>query len=85
MESVKKRKRAVAYVRVSSGSEAQIHSFEFQSAYWHNELDSNPDVEMVGIYADKGINNTLGNREAEPAAEGTFSLCDRGLQCIQRL
>ena len=55
MESVKKRKRAVAYVRVSSGSDAQIHSFEFQSAYWHNELDSNPDVEMVGIYADKGI------------------------------
>ena len=55
MESVKKRKRAVAYVRVSSGSDAQIHSFEFQSAYWHNELDSNPDVEMVGIYADKGL------------------------------
>lgn len=51
----KPRKRAVAYVRVSSGSDAQIHSFEFQSAYWHNELDSNPDVEMVGIYADKGI------------------------------
>ena len=55
MESTRKCKRAVAYVRVSSGSDAQIHSFEFQSAYWHQELDGNPDVEMVGIYADKGI------------------------------
>ena len=48
-------KRAVAYIRVSSGSDAQTHSFEFQSAYWHDELDSNPDVEMIGIYADHGI------------------------------
>ena len=55
MAGAKKRKRAVAYVRVSSGSDAQLHSFEFQSAYWHQELDGNPDVEMVGIYADKGI------------------------------
>ena len=55
MENTRKCKRAVAYVRVSSGSDAQIHSFEFQSAYWHQELDGNPDVEMVGIYADKGI------------------------------
>lgn len=53
MENTRKCKRAVAYVRVSSGSDAQIHSFEFQSAYWHQELDGNPDVEMVEIYADR--------------------------------
>ena len=49
------KKRAVAYVRVSSGSEAQLHSFDFQADYWTATLADEPDVELVGIYADKGI------------------------------
>lgn len=49
------KKRAVAYVRVSSGSDAQLHSFDFQAEYWTTTLADEPDVELVGIYADKGI------------------------------
>ncbi len=49
------KKRAVAYVRVSSGSDAQLHSFDFQAEYWTTILADEPDVELVGIYADKGI------------------------------
>lgn len=49
------KKRAVAYVRVSSGSDAQLHSFDFQAEYWTTTLGEEPGVELVGIYADKGI------------------------------
>lgn len=48
-------KRAVAYIRVSTASDAQVHSFEFQEDYWKNEINKNNDLELVGIYADKGI------------------------------
>lgn len=50
-----KKKRAVAYVRVSSGSRAQLHSYEFQSDYWHGRFENDPTTELVGFYADKGI------------------------------
>ena len=46
------KKRAVAYVRVSSGSDAQLHSFDFQAEYWTTTIAEEPDVELVGIYAD---------------------------------
>lgn len=47
--------RAVAYIRVSTASDAQIHSFEFQEQYWTNVFEASEDTEMVGIYADRGI------------------------------
>lgn len=50
-----KKKRAVAYVRVSSGSDAQIHSYEFQEHYWQERFVDDEEYELVGIYADKGI------------------------------
>ena len=49
------KKRCVAYVRVSTDSEAQTHSFNYQKEYWENEISQKPDQEFVGIYADKGI------------------------------
>ena len=48
-------KRAVAYIRVSTASDAQVHSFEFQEDYWKNEINKNDDLTLVKIYADKGI------------------------------
>ena len=51
------KKRAVAYVRVSSGSDAQLHSFDFQAEYWTTTLAEEPDVELVGIYADKSFHD----------------------------
>ena len=49
------RKRVVAYVRVSSSSKAQIHSYEFQEQYWRGKFDGDPNNELVHIYADCGI------------------------------
>ena len=54
----RRRKRAVAYVRVSTASSAQLHSYEFQEQYWHDKLDSDPNVELVHIYADLGISGS---------------------------
>lgn len=54
----KRKRRAVAYVRVSTASSAQLHSYEYQEQYWRSKLMDDPDVELVGIYADKGISGS---------------------------
>ena len=48
-------KRAVAYIRVSTKSKAQLHSFDYQLEYWQDYITENPDMELVGIYSDWGI------------------------------
>ena len=53
-----KRKRAVAYVRVSTASKAQLHSYEFQEQYWQERFEDDPDAELVAIYADRGISGS---------------------------
>lgn len=50
-----KKKRAVAYVRVSSGSDTQLHSYEFQERYWRGKFTNDPENELINIYADRGI------------------------------
>lgn len=52
---MKKKKKVCAYVRVSSNSKAQEHSYEFQKAYWIVCLGSKQEYELVGVFADKGI------------------------------
>ena len=47
--------RAVAYIRVSTEKDAQLHSYEFQEQYWEKAFDGDPSTELVQIYADKGI------------------------------
>ena len=47
--------RAVAYIRVSTDRDAQLHSYDFQEHYWQSAFDNDPETELVGIYADKGI------------------------------
>lgn len=48
-------KVAVAYIRVSTKSEAQLHSFEHQVDYWRDAILASPDYKFGGIYADEGI------------------------------
>ena len=50
MEKIK----AAAYCRVSTDMETQEGSFELQVAYFTDRINSNPDLELVGIYGDKG-------------------------------
>lgn len=50
--------RVAAYARVSSDSEDQLHSFAAQNAYFTELITSNPEWELVDVYADEGITGT---------------------------
>lgn len=49
------KENAVAYTRVSTKSDAQIHSYEYQNEYWKNIISEDPKYAFCGIYADQGI------------------------------
>ncbi len=56
LENVEGKKlRVAAYCRVSTLNEAQEESFETQKAAYETLIDSNPGLELAGIYADRGI------------------------------
>lgn len=46
--------KTAAYCRVSTDKEAQEGSYEMQESYFMDRIQSNPDMELVGIYGDKG-------------------------------
>lgn len=50
--------RNVAYVRVSSNSADQLHSFAAQLRYYNSMFENSSDSALVGIYADEGITGT---------------------------
>jgi site-specific DNA recombinase len=60
-----KKKRVVAYVRVSSASKAQLHSYEFQEEYWRNKFAEDQDYELVTTYADRGISGCSMHRRPQ--------------------
>ena len=62
---MKMKKKVCAYVRVSSSSKAQEHSYEFQKAYWTEELSSNNEYDFIGVYADKGISGKETSRRPQ--------------------
>lgn len=51
-------KRAVAYCRVSTEKENQLHSLENQKKYFNEYISNDKELEFVGIYADEGITAT---------------------------
>ena len=57
-EIVARKLRVAAYARVSSASEDQLNSYRVQNQYYSELISSNPDWEMVDIYADEGITGT---------------------------
>ena len=57
-ELVARKLRVAAYARVSSSSEDQLSSYRVQNQYYSELISSNPDWEMVDIYADEGITGT---------------------------
>lgn len=71
---------AVAYIRVSTKSDAQLHSYDFQLEYWKRYIKNKPDQEFGGIYADYGISGrTMNNRKQllrllKDAREGKFKV-----------
>lgn len=57
-QSKRKKLRVAAYCRVSTEQEEQESSFENQVAYYTDLIQSNPEWEFAGIFADRGISGT---------------------------
>ena len=51
-------KRVVAYARVSSVKDAQLHSLSSQVAYYKNYIESKPGWSLFKIYSDEGFTGT---------------------------
>lgn len=58
-------KRAVAYCRVSTEKENQIHSLENQKKYFNDYISNDKELEFVEIYADEGITGTNTKKREE--------------------
>jgi len=80
METLGRKLRVGAYVRVSSDSDDQENSYIVQYDYYTNLISSNPDWIFIDIYADEGITGTAMdkrdefNRMVEDAKEGKLDL-----------
>lgn len=57
------RKKVAAYVRVSSGKEAMIHSLAAQADYYSTVISKENEWVFVGIYSDEAITGTKGDRK----------------------
>ena len=57
--------KAAAYVRVSTNSNEQAHSLEFQINYWKKFFEEPSCYEFVGIYVDKGISGKSASNRPE--------------------
>lgn len=55
---LRKRKRVVAYARVSMETERLKHSLSAQISFYSEFIQKNPEWEYVGVYADDGISGT---------------------------
>lgn len=53
-----KKKRVVAYARVSTDSEDQKNSYDNQKRYFERIIKANDNYEFLGIYADRGLSGT---------------------------
>ena len=70
------RQRVAAYCRVSTDSEEQINSYEAQKEYYTQKIEENPDWELAGIFADKGLSGTSMKKRAE--FNKMIAACKRG-------
>lgn len=57
--------RVAAYIRVSSDSDDQLHSFSAQYRYYRELFESSPDEVLSEIYADEGITGTCTEKRTE--------------------
>jgi len=71
-----RKQRVAAYCRVSTNSEEQITSYTAQKAYYTQKISENPDWEMAGIFADRGITGTSLKKRTE--FNRMIAACKRG-------
>lgn len=55
---LKKRQKVAAYARVSMETDRLAHSLSAQVSYYNDLIQSNPEWEFAGVYADFGISGT---------------------------
>ena len=58
MPSCGKKLKVAAYVRVSSDTERLSRSLRAQTDYYNRLIQSNPEWEYAGVYADLGVSGT---------------------------
>ena len=56
--ALKKRQKVAAYARVSMETDRLAHSLSAQVSYYNDLIQSNPEWEFAGVYADFGISGT---------------------------
>ena len=71
----KKRMRVAAYARVSTEKGAMLHSLAAQISYYSELIQSNPEYEYAGVYADEGLSGTL---EGRPEFQRMLQDCRAG-------
>ena len=59
------RKKVAAYARVSMESDRMMHSLSTQVSYYNELIQSNPEWEFAGVYADNFISGTAIDRRPE--------------------
>ena len=72
---VPKRIRTAAYARVSSGKDAMLHSLSAQVSYYSKLIQSRPDLQYAGVYADEAKTGTKGER---PEFQKMLTECRNG-------
>ncbi|MCK9303345.1 MAG: recombinase family protein [Bacteroidales bacterium] len=72
-----KKTDVAAYIRVSTASDAQTHSYEYQESYWRDVLREKPGNNFVGIYADLGISGR--SMRKRPQFTSMVEDCRKGL------
>ena len=77
---LKQKKKVAAYARVSVETERMNHSLVAQVSHYQNFIQSNPQWEYAGIFADDGISGTRIKKRAgfqemiESATRGEIDL-----------
>ena len=63
--SLPTRKKVAAYARVSMETERLNHSLSAQVSYYSNLIQSNPEWEYAGVYADNAVTGTKSSSRGE--------------------
>ena len=70
-----KRKKVAAYVRVSSGKDAMMHSLSAQISYYSKLIQDNPNWQYCGVYADEA---QTGTKDSRPEFQRLLEDCKQG-------
>ena len=65
IKDLPQKKKVAAYARISMETELMFHSFSAQVSHYSQLIQSNPDWQYAGLYADKGISGTGTKKRAE--------------------